>query len=113
MKLKKLLIFSLILILLYLQYGRTPVVNHSITNKHADGYETTLTITVNKLFVLCKKQLAKSLIQKTQENLFDNMHFSYDILGYPNQVTMIIYANRLTYALNLPAFTFKYIPDSN
>ena len=113
MKLKKLLIFSFILIMLYLQYGRSPIVNHSIINRHANGYETNLTITVNKLFILNKKQLSKNLIQKVQENDFDNMQFSYDVLGYPNQVTMTVYAHRLSYYLNLPAFTFQFTPKDN
>ena len=82
MKLKKLLIFSFILIILYLQYGRNPVVNHSMINQNAGGYEANLTITVNKLFILSKKQLSKSLMQRIQENDFDNMHKTVDNLTF-------------------------------
>ena len=106
MPLKKILVFSFLLITLYLQYGRTPTVNHAITSKNTTRTETTLTITANKLFVFSKKQLSRSLVQRMQRNDFPNMQLSSEITTPPSQITIIVYVNRLAYMLDLPAFEF-------
>ena len=99
--------FSFLLIALYLQYGRTPTVNHAITSKNTTGTETTLSITTNKIFILSRKQLSRNLVQRMQRNDFPNMQLSSKITKHPSQITMIVYVNRFAYVLDLPAFEFS------
>jgi hypothetical protein len=83
MKWKKVLICFGILTILYLQYGRAPIVNHAFTNRNTHGCDTSLAITVNKLFILNKKLLTRKLTQQIQDNAFPNMQLSPDALDRP------------------------------
>ena len=108
MKRKLILIILSILSCLYLQFGQTPYVNHVITNNTADGYEAMLTITMNKLVLLCPKSTEQDLIRRIYDNGFENIQFSYDLMGYPRNIRVTVYTNILTKYLELPAFQFSY-----
>ena len=95
--------------ILYLQLGREPVVNHSTIMKNSDTYDLSLVITLNKLVILNRKNVERMLIQKTLDNDFENVLFSYDVHGMPRKIYVTVYANALTYMLNVPAFEFQYI----
>ena len=94
--------------LLYLQFGQEPVVNNMITDSHPSGYTAMLSVTANKIVLINQDDFANKLIQKTIHNEFKNMQLSYDILGFPNQVTITVYTNALTKTLGIPAFQIKY-----
>lgn len=111
---KKQLLFIVITLfiltgLLYLQFGRQPVVNHSMILENSDTYDLSLVITLNKLVILNRKNVEQTLIQKTLDNDFKNIQFSYDIHGMPRKIHVTVYANALTYMLDVPAFEFQYI----
>ena len=113
---KKQLLFIVITLfiltgLLYLQFGREPVVNHSMILENSDTYDLSLTITLNRLIILNRKNVEDSLIQKIFNNNFENMYFSYDVHGMPRKICVTVYVNALTYMLNLSAFEFQYIAD--
>ena len=97
--------------LLYLQFGRQPMVNQSTIIKNSDTYDVSLTITLNRLIILNRKNVEDSLIQKIFNNNFENMYFSYDVHGMPRKICVTVYVNALTYMLNLSAFEFQYITD--
>lgn len=106
MSFKKIILFSFLLIALYLQYGRAPIINQSITSKDGSGYETRLTITANKLLIVNQKQLSQRLALRIRQNEFPNMQLPTDTLQHLNKITVIVYVNRLAYILDLPAFEF-------
>ncbi len=108
MKSKLILTILCILATLYLQFGQTPYVNHVITNSTADGYEAILTITMNKLVLLCPEDTKQDLIRRIYSNDFKNMQFSYDLMGYPQKISVTVYANKLSKYLEIPAFHFSY-----
>lgn len=92
----------------YLQVSREPTINNAITNSDPNGYVANLTITANKLIIFDQNKLQNDLINRIQNNDFENMLFSYDVMGYPRECTVTVYSNKLTKKLGIPAFTFRY-----
>ena len=108
MKRKIVLIVLFILIFLYLQLGFEPYVNNAITSSASNGYELNLTITMNKIVIFNRQKVEQDLINHILNNDFKNMQFSYDIMGYPQEISVIVYTNSLTKYLRLPDFSFRF-----
>jgi hypothetical protein len=70
-----------------------------------------MTITVNKLIVFNRNKTKENLISRIMNNEFRNMQFSYDLMGYPQEIDATVYANNFTKKLGIPAFHFKYAYD--
>ena len=98
--------------ILHLQFEREPVVNHSTIMKNSGTYDLSLVITLNKLVILNRKNVERMLIQKTLDNDFENVLFSYDIHGMPRKIFITVYANAIAYTLDLPAFEFQFAPQT-
>lgn len=96
----------------YLQISRQPTVNNIITNSDSEGYEATLTITMNKIVIFNRKKTEQALINQIVDNDFKNMKFSYDLMGYPEELTVTVYTNNFTKYWGIPAFHFRYTPDN-
>ena len=92
----------------YLQVSRNPTISNVITNSDSNGYVANLTISANKLIIFNQNKLQQDLIVRIQNNDFENMLFSYDVMDYPREYTVTVYANKLTKKLDIPAFTFRY-----
>lgn len=43
-----------------------------------------------------KEQFAEEIIERTIDNSFPDMMFSYDITGYPNRIEISVYTNELS-----------------
>lgn len=115
MKRKILLIVLCILFVLeifYLQVSREPTVSNVVTCSDSNGYEATLTITMNKIVIFDEKKTEQDLINQIVDNEFKNMQFSYDLMGYPEEVTVTVYTNNFTKNLGIPAFCFRYAPNN-
>lgn len=112
MKRKRVFILLCVLGILYLQFGRKPILNNSTTSSNAAGYEAILTVTANKLGIESYDKLAKNIIQQTVNNDFENMQLSYDVLGYPNELTVTVYANNITKFLGAPVFQIRYTQET-
>lgn len=95
----------------YLQFSRKPTVNNVITYSNSAGYDARLIITANKIVIFDRVRLEQDLINHIVNNDFENMLFSYDIMGYPKECTVTVYTNDLTKKLGIPAFTFRYAPN--
>lgn len=101
-----------ILAIFYLQFSRKPTVNNSITSSDSEGYDATLTITMNKIIIFDRKKAEQTLIKQILDNDFKNMQFSYDVMGYPDELTVTVYTNNFTKYWGIPAFHFRYTPDN-
>lgn len=113
MKKKKVFVILLIVcisVFLFLQYSLEPTICNIVTENNPQGYNAYLTITVNKIFIFNQDKLEKQLIKQVLDNDFKNMQMSYDLLGYPEELTITVYTNKITKFLNLPAFRTKYSP---
>lgn len=94
----------------YLQFSRKPTVDSVVTNADSSGYDATLTITANKLFIADQNKLQQVLIKHILDNDFKNMMFSYDVMGYANEYSVTVHTNAWTKKLGVSAFTFRYVP---
>ena len=104
------LCLSFVLAFFYLQFSRKPTVDTVVTNADSSGYVATLTITANKLFIADQNKLQQVLIKHILNNDFENMMFSYDIMGYANEYSVTVHTNSWTKKLGVSAFTFRYVP---
>lgn len=111
MRRKILLIVLCVIGILYLQFGRPIVVNNMVTSGNPTGYQANLTVTVNKIHIFDREKLAKDLIQKTIDNDFKNILLSYDVLGYPGELTITVYTNRLEKYMNTPALKIRFYQE--
>lgn len=112
MKRKILLIILCVLLvagIFYLQISREPTVNNFITTSAAEGYQAALTITMNKIMILDREKTEQDLVNRILENNFANMQFSYDVMGYPKEFSVTVYANDVAKHIGRPAFEFEYV----
>ena len=115
MKKKKIFVILLtvcIAVFLFLQYSLSPTINNIHTETTSHGYHAYLTITANKIFIFNQDKLEKQLIQQVLDNDFKNMQMSYDLLGYPEELTITVYTNRITKFFGCPAFQIRYSPET-
>lgn len=96
----------------YLQVSREPTVCNTVTSSDHTGYHACLTITANKLVIFDRNKLQQELINHIVNNDFENILFSYDVMGAPTECTVTVYTNKWTKKLGIPAFTFRYAFDS-
>lgn len=110
---KSLVFISIIVLFIYLQYGREIKVE-TTTISLSDGFmEQKITIVANKLFIINKENFAKKLLEKCRENSFNSILFSYDINGYPNSIQIYVYTNPASKKLNKNYFTIVYEANMN
>ncbi|MEQ2719462.1 hypothetical protein [Fusicatenibacter saccharivorans] len=77
----------------------------------SDGYcIQEISVLSNNLFVWDQKEYAKKLVIKALNNQYENVLFSYDIAGYPNEMRIIVYDNRKNYKKGKKAFQINYSP---
>lgn len=92
---KWIILFGIVLILAYLQFGRDVRIVSSIINSSDDYYEQKLTIVANKLFILDKDKFAEEMIERCIDNDFHEIMFSYDLNGYPDRIEITVYLNEI------------------
>ena len=61
------------------------------------------------MFILDKEKYAKDLIEKTIHNKCKNVRFSYDIMGYPNEIIILVYLDNVEYLRNQYLFRIRYV----
>lgn len=91
------IVVCVIIIFSYLQYGREEKVVSSRVNTSDSYYEQEFSVVANKLFIWDKEKYAKKLINKSLENEYKNVRFSYDFMGYPNEINVTVYYNVWSY----------------
>lgn len=102
------IVVCVIIIFVYLQYGREEKVVSSMANTSDSYYEQEFSVVANKLFIWDKEKYAKKLIEKALENEYKNVRFSYDIVGYPNEVNISVYYSEWSYRHECPRFRISY-----
>lgn len=89
-------VFCLIVGILYLQFGRDVKVVSSMNSSSGDYYEMNLTVVANRLFIIDKERFAEDLIHRCIANTFHEIKFSYDIMGFPDRLTVKVYLNEIS-----------------
>lgn len=93
---------------LYLQYGRDVNVTSSMNLSSDNYYEMELTVVANKLFIIDKQRFAEEMIERSIDNNFHDIKFSYDMMGYPNRLQFNVYLNEFSKS----HFTILYMTES-
>lgn len=102
-------VFALLVVLIYLQYGRKEEVINSFSSSSAGVREEELTVVANRLFVVDKKEYGKELIKKALTDSLGRFCFSWDI-AYPHSIEMNVYLNKTDKQNGKLAFTVVYQP---
>ena len=87
-------LFTIVLIIFGLQFGRDVSVVSTQIESFDGGYIERVDIIANKLFIVDKEKFAKNLIKRCRKNNFKKVVFSYDINGFPNELHLTIYNNK-------------------
>ena len=106
-------IVLLLLILGHLQYGRDVAVCSTNPRVNSDGYLEDIVIIANKLYIFDQEKFAEHILQRCVENSFKEVRFSYDLIGYPNEVHISVYINHFEWKLKKKAFEIQYISDGS
>ena len=86
----------------------------SSNNTTADNwYELDLSVIVDKDIVSDKKACSEEIIQHILANDFHSSRFSFDISGYPNEVTVDVYTSEKNIQNNIKEYSFSYVTKFN
>lgn len=107
------IVVCVIIIFVYLQYGREEKVVSSMANTSDSYYEQEFSVVVNKLFIWDKEKYAKRLVEKALENEYENVRFSYDIMGYPNEISIEVWRDGYCYQQGKRMFSIWSLLDEN
>ena len=107
------IVVCVIIIFVYLQYGREEKVVSSMANTSDSYYEQEFSVVVNKLFIWDKEKYAKRLVEKALENEYVNVRFSYDIMGYPNEISIEVWRDGYCYQQGKRMFSIWSLLDEN
>ena len=103
-----LLFVTIIVTFYYLQFSRKATISNVITSGTADDYTASITITMNQLISIHTLKAEHQVTKLIVNNEFDNLQFSYDVMGYPREILVTVYSNNLTKKLGIPAYRFVY-----
>ena len=107
------IVVCVIIIFVNLQYGREEKVVSSMANTSDSYYEQEFSVVVNKLFIWDKEKYAKRLVEKALENEYENVRFSYDIMGYPNEISIEVWRDGYCYQQGKRMFSIWSLLDEN
>lgn len=114
MKKKIITIFTiaiLITIIFYLQFCREEEVYNTNIESFKNGYCEHVNVIANKLIILDKEKFAEEAISKCINNTYKGIMFSYDIKGYPNELTIQVYLSESDLKSGKESFRVYYAQD--
>ncbi len=101
-------ISCILVLIVYLQYGRKIQAYSSVTESSDTGYCENVQIIANKLYIRNKEDFAKQIIQDCIDNTLNGIKFSYDLQGYPNELNITVYMDSYSYQRNAISFEISY-----
>ncbi len=85
--------------------------SHSETS--ANWYELNINVIADKDTVLDRDACSNKIIQHILDNDFRSTRFSYDLNGYPNEVTVDVFTSEKNFKKGKVAYSFDYVTDFN
>lgn len=85
--------------------------SHSATS--ANWYELNINVIADKDTVLDRNICSNEIIQHVLDNDFQSTRFSYDLSGYPNEVTVDVFTSEKDFKKGKVAYSFDYVTDFN
>lgn len=95
----------------YFQFGREEKVAGSMVSTSESGYSQEFKVIANKIFIFDKEKYANELVNKAIQNKYRDVRFSYDIMGYPEKISIAVYGCDWDYRNNHQMFQIIYSPD--
>lgn len=104
---------GIIILFFYFQWGQEMEICNSTSETAENYYSLNITIVANKIYIADKQEFAELVIQKCVTNNWNEMRFSYDLSGYPNELCADVYMNNYAYEHGRKAnFRIIYSQDS-
>lgn len=79
----------------------------------SNWYKLDIDIIADEDDVLDKDACSKEIIQHILDNDFHNTRFSFDVNGYPNNVTIDVFTSEKNVQNNEKAYSFEYVTEFN
>lgn len=76
-------------------------------------YELDIDVIADKDDVSDKEACSREIIQHILDNDFHSIRFSFDIRGYPNEVTVDIFTSEKNIKKGKKAYSFEYVTEFN
>lgn len=76
-------------------------------------YELDINIIVDEDIVSDKDACSKEIIQHILDNDFHSIHFSFDVNGYPNNVSVDVFTSEKNAQKGKEAYSFEYVTEFN
>lgn len=103
----------LILILSPIFSNKNMEVVSSNSSHYSDGYSQDITIILNDSFKRKTDDLADEIIGKYIDNNLDGIKFSFDKSDYADEVSVVIYKNKIDFENNKIHCKFKFEKTSD
>lgn len=87
------------------------LLSHSTTS--ANWYKLNINVIADKDTVLDRDTCSNEIIQHVLDNDFQSTRFSYDLSGYPNEVTVDVFTSEKDFKKGNVAYSFDYVTDFN
>lgn len=85
--------------------------SHSATS--ANWYELNINVIADKDTVLDRDACSNEIMQHVLDNDFLSTRFSYDLSGYPNEVTVDVFTSEKNFKKGKVAYSFDYVTEFN
>ena len=85
--------------------------SHSATS--GNWYELNIDVIADKDTVSDRDACSSEIIQHVLDNDFHSTRFSYDLSGYPNEVTVDVFTSEKNFKKGKTAYSFDYVTDFN
>ncbi|MXP74018.1 hypothetical protein GN277_00740 [Lachnospiraceae bacterium WCA-9-b2] len=85
--------------------------SHSTTS--ADWYELDIDVIADEDDVSDKEACSREIIQHILDNDFHSIHFSFDVNGYPNNVSVDVFTSEKNAQKDKEAYSFEYVTEFN
>lgn len=111
---KKFLVMCLslvIVILIIFIQNREVTIHDSFSETGTNQYTEEITIIANRLMIWDTEEFAEEMIQKCIDNSFKDIRFSYDLSGYPTELRIYVYTNKLSWHNHVKSFEIIYAQD--
>ena len=87
------------------------VSSHNSTSNN--WYKLNIDVIADKETVSNKDTCSREVIQHILDNDFHSIRFSFDIRGYPNEVTVDIFTSEKNIKKGKKAYSFEYVTEFN
>lgn len=110
-KIMMLVVVTISLCIYQKRYSREMEIYDSQSMTFSNSYIEDIVVIVNQKEIVNYEKCAKQIIEHCIQNDFQNIRFSYDVQGYPNELCATVYLKKDDIKHNEPVFKMNYKQD--